>query len=176
MTHRMHIFPNLLLKISMKIERDFEGQENNKQLIYNFQLHWKYFDYLGILVLKKGMMDRNAVCRCVQWAQRCTEVEGPTNGRETHNYVAFQKADTQEEEEDEKESPVRSALRCFMDEYIFAALQIHLHIINLNSLILNIYAQLVTGPKKQLRYIMLTASIKPLKLGSVTQYTVSLHC
>lgn len=56
MTHRMHIFPNLLLKISMKIERDFEGQENNKQLIYNFQLHWKYFYYLGILVLKKGMI------------------------------------------------------------------------------------------------------------------------
>jgi len=47
-------------------------------------------------------------------------------------------------------SPALSMLRCFMDECIFAALQIHLHIINLNSLILNIYAQLVTGPKKQL--------------------------
>lgn len=47
-------------------------------------------------------------------------------------------------------SPALSTLRCFMDGCIFAALQIHLHIINLNSLILNIYAQLVTGPKKQL--------------------------
>lgn len=110
--------------------------------------------------------------------KRSIKIEGPSNGRETHSYVAFQKADTHEEGEYEKErgSPLLSALRCFMDEHIFAALQIYLHIINLNSLILNIYAQLVTSPKKQLRYIMLTASIKPLKLGSVTQHTMSLHC
>lgn len=47
-------------------------------------------------------------------------------------------------------SPALSIVRFFMDGCIFAALQIYLHIINLNSLILNIYTQLVTRPKKQL--------------------------
>lgn len=47
-------------------------------------------------------------------------------------------------------SPALSIVRCFVDGCVFAALQIHLHTINLNSLILNIYAQLVTCPKKQL--------------------------
>lgn len=72
-------------------------------------------------------------------------------------------------------SPALSIVKCFMDGCIFAALQIHLHIINQNSLILNIYAQLVTRPKKQLWYIMSTESIKPLKFGSLTQDTVSMH-
>lgn len=47
-------------------------------------------------------------------------------------------------------NPALSIVRFFMDGWIFAALQIHSHIISLNSLILNIYAQLVTCPKKQL--------------------------
>lgn len=76
---------------------------------------------------------------------------GPVRTAETHRQVffAFQEAGAQEEDE-ESGSPALSTLRCFMDGCVFAALQIHLHIINLNSLILNIYAQLVTGPTKQL--------------------------